>query len=94
MARLFRFPDRPAGEGWETAAAALARFTRAIDQLIQAAEGRDLIVVSHGTVLSLYLSHLRGESHVDLADWARVRMPDYCVVDTSAMRLVQPFGAW
>jgi len=94
MATLFRYPDKPVGEGWETANAALARFSGAIAALIQAAQGRDLIVVSHGTVLSLYLSHLQGRRQVDLAEWARIRFPDYCVVDTNAMRLVQPFGAW
>jgi len=94
MAALFKHPDRPVGEGWETASAALARFAGAIEGLIRAAEGRDLVVVSHGTVLSLYLSHLQGKSHVDLAEWAGIRFPDYCVVDTSTMRLAQPFGAW
>ncbi|MBP2019644.1 broad specificity phosphatase PhoE [Symbiobacterium terraclitae] len=94
MAALFRFPDRPAAEGWETAGAALARFVRAITALPEDARGRDLIVVSHGTVLSLYLSHLQGQGRVNPADWARIRMPDYCVVDTRSMRLVQPFGAW
>lgn len=94
MAALFRHPDKPVGEGWETASAALARFSGAIAALVQDARGRDLIVVSHGTVLSLYLSHLQGRDQVDMADWARIRFPDYCVVETSTMRLVQPFGAW
>jgi len=94
VARLFRFPDEPADDGWETASSALARFSGAVDGLIRSARGRDLIVVSHGIVLSLYLSRLRGQSRVDPAEWAGIRMPDYCVVDTAAMRLVQPFGAW
>ncbi|MFS8640753.1 MAG: phosphoglycerate mutase family protein [Symbiobacteriaceae bacterium] len=94
VARLFRFPDEPAADGWETASAALVRFADAVSRLIQSAQGRDLIAVSHGIVLSLYLSRLRGESRVDSADWARIRMPDYCVVDTTTLRLVQPFGAW
>ncbi len=46
VARLFRFPDEPAADGWETASAALARFADAVSRLIQSAQGRDLIVVS------------------------------------------------
>lgn len=94
VARLFQFPDEPAAEGWETGSAALARFSEAVTQLIESARGRDLIVVSHGVVLSLYLSRLQGRSRVDPAEWAAIRMPDYCIVDTGTMRLVQPFGAW
>lgn len=94
VVRAFRQPEKPAADGWETAADALARFSGAIDRLIESARGRDLVVVSHGIVLSLYLSRLQGQSRVDPDDWARIRMPDYCVVDTAGMRVVQPFGAW
>lgn len=94
MGTLFRFPDRPVSEGWETAKSALSRFSGAVTRLLQSAMGRDVVVVSHGTVLSLYTAHLAGQSRVNPADWAAVGMPDYCVVDTETMRMVQPFGAW
>ncbi|MFB5082554.1 histidine phosphatase family protein [Symbiobacterium thermophilum] len=77
--------DRPRGVG---------RFDHAVTALVEAARGRDIIVVSHGIVLSLVLIRLRGQDRVDPADWARIRMPDCRVVDTDAMQVVQPFGAW
>lgn len=94
METLFKFPDRPVGEGWETAQAALARFSAAMEGLIAEAGGRDLIVVSHGTVLSLYLAWVQGKSQVELADWGSIGMPDFCVIETHTMRVIQRFGEW
>ncbi len=94
MAAVFHHPERPAAEGWETAQAALARFAAAVGRLIAEAGEEDLIVVSHGTVLSLYVAHLRGLERVDPAEWRVIGMPDFCVVDTQEMRVIQPFGAW
>lgn len=94
MSMLFRFPDKPVGDGWETAESALRRFDRTVTELLQAARGRDLIVVSHGTVLSLYLAQLQGQSRVNPADWAAIGMPDFCAVDTETMHVIQPFGSW
>ncbi|MGE5674624.1 MAG: histidine phosphatase family protein [Mycobacterium leprae] len=94
MAQLFRFPGQAVAPGWETAAEALTRVDAAIRQLIGAAVGRDLIVVSHGTVLSLWLAQLRGQAQVDPAEWAAIGFPDFCVVDTGTMAVIQPFGGW
>lgn len=94
MTELFLNPDRPVLEGWESAAAALTRFRTAVDQLINESAGRDLVIASHGTVLSLYLAWLNGQATVNPLDWKAVGMPDLAVVDTATMRVIQPFGAW
>lgn len=94
MARVFAHPETPSVEGWETAAQALERFVPAAEQVVREAGERDVILVSHATVLSLYLARLNGQSHVNPADWRAVGMPDYAVVDTATMRVVKPFGAW
>jgi broad specificity phosphatase PhoE len=94
MARVFAEPEREAAEGWETGAAALARFQACLEPLVAGAGGQDLIVVSHATVLSFYLARLQGQDRVNPAQWRAIGFPDLAVVDTAAMRLVQPFGAW
>lgn len=92
MAEFFREPGRPALPGWETASDALARFSACVDWLV--AKGGDLILVSHGVVLSLYLADLLGQSHVRYDDWRSIRMPDFALVNAAERRVVQPFGAW
>lgn len=94
MTELFLNPDQPVLEGWESAAGALARFRAAVDQLLLDAAGRDLVIASHGTVLSLYLAWLNGQPTVNPADWKAIGMPDLAVVDTASMQAVHPFGAW
>ena len=90
MARLFEQPDQPVLEGWESGSDARQRFSTCLEQL--AAETEDLIVVTHGTVLSLYLAALRGQERVDFAEWRSIGMPDVAVVDTGARKLVREFS--
>lgn len=91
IADLFAFPERPAAPGWETASHAQSRFHEAMERLISETVG-DLLVVSHGIVLSLYLARLRGQERVRFADWQAIRMPDLAVLDRETMHMVQPFG--
>jgi broad specificity phosphatase PhoE len=94
MARLFAEPDRAVLPGWEPAADALARFAGRMDRLLAEAKGRDLILVAHATVQSLYLAMLGGQGPVRFADWHSVGMPDLAIIDTDTMQVIQPFGAW
>lgn len=94
MADLFARPEEPALPGWETAAAAGARFAGCVERLLAASGGQDLILVSHATVLSIYLAALLGQDRVRYADWRSIGFPDYAVVDVGARQVVQPFGAW
>lgn len=94
MADLFANPGRPALPGWETAAEAGARFAGCVARVLAEAEGQDLILVTHATVISIYLAALLGQDRVRYEDWRSIGFPDYAVVDVGARRIVQPFGAW
>jgi broad specificity phosphatase PhoE len=70
--RLFERPDEVVF-GEESAADALARFSAAVDGLDERT-----IVVSHGTVISLYAAARTGEDTYDV--WSRLELPDVVVV--------------
>jgi broad specificity phosphatase PhoE len=70
--RLFMEPDRVVF-GEESAAAALTRFSRAVEGL-----GDGAVVVSHGTVISLYVAAQTGRDAFEL--WQSLELPDLLVV--------------
>jgi broad specificity phosphatase PhoE len=57
--RFFAEPEKSV-EGWETAAHAQARIAAAVDELIRRAPPGDAVVIAHGGVGNLLLSHLKG----------------------------------
>jgi broad specificity phosphatase PhoE len=70
--RVFAEPDQVVF-GEESAASALERFTRAVEGL-----GDRAIVVSHGTVISLYVAARTGQDAFAL--WKGLELPDLLVV--------------
>jgi broad specificity phosphatase PhoE len=72
MQTLFERPDEVVF-GEESAADALARFSAVADGLDERT-----IVVSHGTVISLYAAQRMGED--GFAIWSRLQLPDLLVV--------------
>jgi len=78
--------------GWEPRNDALARVRGAIERI--GSRNEDAAAVSHGLVLTLYVSDL-----LDLdADgtfnlWRSIRFPDVAIVDTQARRVEKAFGA-
>ncbi|HYF76097.1 MAG TPA: histidine phosphatase family protein [Symbiobacteriaceae bacterium] len=94
MADLFARPDEPALPGWETAAQAGARFGGCVARILAESAGADLVLVSHATVLSIYVAALLGQDRVQYEDWRSIGFPDYAVVDVGARRIIQPFAAW
>jgi broad specificity phosphatase PhoE len=82
-------------EGWEPRGAASARVTRAIDGILASHAQAGVAVVSHGLVLSLYLSALLaldGPKTVEL--WDSIGFPDYAIVEPRSRAVAQPFGRW
>lgn len=77
----------------ETAAAAGQRISRAIEDLWSANPHRSLGVVSHGIVLTVYLSALQGLPTPDPSIWRRIALPDLAVVDPVPRQVVVGFGA-
>ncbi|MBL8162223.1 MAG: histidine phosphatase family protein [Anaerolineae bacterium] len=64
--------------GDETFQAAQDRFARAIGELVDSDDDETVIVVSHGTVLALYIASLTGLDAFSL--WELLDMPSYAVV--------------
>lgn len=72
--------------GRETAAAALGRFDAAIAGVLAAApSGDDVIVVSHGTVISLFVAAHAGADGFAL--WKRLGLPSFVVLDRADLRV-------
>lgn len=81
--RFFTEPDeRVFGE--ESAAEALARFTAAVEAVLAAETGRNVAIVTHGTVIALYAAPMFGVGTGAL--WQRLQMPSFVVVDRAAKR--------
>jgi broad specificity phosphatase PhoE len=78
--------------GCEPAVAAQARVVAEIDRLARDAGGEAIAVVTHGIVLTLYVSWLRGLPAPDLDLWRRLRFPDVAVVDHVGRIVVREFG--
>lgn len=86
VANLFEHPDeRVFGE--ETAAQALKRFRGAISEILRAHASGDLVVVSHGTVIALFVADLTGESGIGL--WRSMAMPSWFVLSRSPLDVLE-----
>ena len=73
---FFREPDRLV-LGTETAEQALARFTCAIDQIVSAGHA-DSVVITHGTVMTLYAARVAGVRQ--MCFWRRLGLSSYVVL--------------
>ena len=78
---FFREPDRLV-LGAETAEQALGRFASAIDEVISAGH-MDSIVVTHGTVMTLYTISVAGVRQ--MCFWRRLGMPSFIVLELPDM---------
>jgi broad specificity phosphatase PhoE len=86
MALFFKRPTELV-LGRETAAQARRRMTVAMDRILTQNEGRDVAVVTHGTVLALYLAPLLEGDEFDL--WRRLGLPSYVVLDAEKMEAIE-----
>lgn len=64
--------------GKESARQAQRRFVRAISALLDEHRNRNIVVVAHGTVISLYVSHVTGCDPFAL--WQRLGLPSFVVM--------------
>ncbi len=90
VARVDSWLDGTPVPSWEERDAAASRIVACISRLLDESGG-DLVLVSHGTVLSLYLAWLRGQERVDLAEWEAIPLPAFTLVDPDARRIVEPW---
>lgn len=84
VGRLFEKPDELV-LGSETAGQSLRRFTSAIDRVIEAGHP-DSIVVTHGTVMSLYAASVAGVDPTTL--WRSLGLPSFVVLSLPDLRAI------
>jgi broad specificity phosphatase PhoE len=68
--------------GRETANGALQRFAKAIAHILSGGDGQNSAVVTHGTVLSLFVAHHNTIAAYDL--WACLGLPSCVVLDAGS----------
>ena len=78
-ARIFEDLDYTA-HGWETARHALERFKSAVEKIDKEYECKKVLIVSHGTVMSLYFSELQNDLKNVFSRWKRLGFCDWGVV--------------
>ena len=87
VAQFFARPDEVV-LGEETAEGARGRFVAAVDEVLAAHPTGNVAIVSHGTVITLFLSHYN--SHLDpFSLWRSLTLPCYFVVAAPGMGLVE-----
>jgi broad specificity phosphatase PhoE len=84
VARFFENPDTLVF-GNETANQAFERFDTAVHHLIAQFPADTLAIVTHGTVLTLFLAHYNNFSPFPF--WQNIKLPDYFVVASPSMIL-------
>lgn len=73
--------------GQETANAAHQRFSAAIDRHLAATPTGDLVVVAHGTVITLFVA---AHAQIELFPfWQRLELPAYVVLALPDLRLIE-----
>ena len=77
IAALFAYPDQ-AVFGRESARQAQQRFAQAISSVLAKHPNQTVVVVAHGTVISLYVSHVSGCEPFAL--WRRLGLPSFVVM--------------
>ena len=82
--RFFCNPDQLV-LGTETAEQARDRMAAAIDRVVDAGE-TDSIVVTHGTVMTLYAASVPGVRPMDF--WRRLGLPSYVVLEVPGNRIL------
>lgn len=88
LKRLFEgHPD----VGWEDPERALARVLNAARVASRLAYPKQAVVVSHGRILTLLVSHLMRRSPT-LALWEQIAMPDFARVNLKTSVIERPFG--
>ncbi|MDQ3692187.1 MAG: histidine phosphatase family protein [Chloroflexota bacterium] len=78
--------------GEETATAARLRFTAAVAELLTATRPEEtLVVVAHGTVISLYVASVTGSDPIPL--WQRLGLPAYVVLARPERSVIEVIDA-
>lgn len=86
MRDLFAHPDAIVF-GSESASAALTRFAAAVDHVLAEGTSGDVVIVSHGTVISLFVAK---RADVDASNlWATLGLPSYVALELPSHRIIE-----
>jgi broad specificity phosphatase PhoE len=72
--------------GNETANQAHARFYKALHSVLDKNRNKTIVVVTHGTVISLFVSRLTGSSDLEL--WNKLGLPSFVAMDLHSSTLI------
>jgi broad specificity phosphatase PhoE len=72
--------------GAETANQAHARFYRAVHSVLNEYRDKTVVIVTHGTVISLFVSRLTGSSDLEL--WNTLGLPSFVAMDLHSSTLI------
>lgn len=86
VARFFEHPDRLV-LGYETADEAHARFARAVASAIERRPAINLAIVSHGTVITLFVARATGLDPVPF--WKGLGFPSFVVLSLPELALLE-----
>lgn len=78
MRDFFQKPDELVF-GEETASQAYTRFYRAVHAVLNEHRNKTIVIVTHGTVISLFVSRLTGSSDLEL--WNKLGLPSFIAMD-------------
>ena len=70
-------------DSWETSNNALKRFQMAISDIDNKYDNKKILIVSHGTVLSLYFADLLNELNKVMQRWLRLGFCDWGVIENN-----------
>ena len=73
--------------GSETADACHARFQQAVYSILDQNLEKTVVIVAHGTVISLFVSRLTGMS--DWSLWNDLALPSFIVIDVQTAKLIE-----
>lgn len=88
---IFRNP-RDSVRGCEAATSAAGRVVRAVEAILTEHVDRTVVIVSHGILLSLYMSCFRELDQPDFDIWRRLSFPDIAVLDPVQQTIVEDFS--
>ena len=72
--------------GSETADQTYARFSAAVHSILDQYREKSIVIIAHGTVISLFVSRLTGVSGLSL--WRELGLPSFMVIDRESNKLL------
>ena len=72
--------------GNETASEAYLRFYRAVHSILNEYSNKTIVAVTHGTVISLFVSQLTGSSDLEL--WGMLGLPSFVALDLGSNTVI------